>query len=126
MERMFLLASALEPQAAARVAAESAHPIDLVVTSPSALAREAAAIAVGGRVVFTVEEPLLAPRAPGESGGDVIGRLAQALRGLPAFEAKAPLVVLDGLDVLGAGVFVLDEEGVMRCADDLERLLPLP
>jgi hypothetical protein len=126
MERMFLLASALEPQATARVAAEFPHPIDLVVRSPSALAREAAAIAVGGRWVFTVAEPLLAPRVPGESGGDVLGRLAQALRGLQAFEAKAPLVVLDGLDVLGAGVFVLDEEGVMRCADDLERLLPLP
>jgi hypothetical protein len=36
---------------------------------------------------------------PGESGGDVLGRVGQALRGLQAFEAKAPLVVLDGLDV---------------------------
>jgi hypothetical protein len=58
--------------------------------------------------------------------GDVIGRLAQALRGLQAFDAQAPLVVLDGLDLLGAGAFVLDEEGVTRCAEDLERLLPLP
>jgi hypothetical protein len=123
---MFLLASALQPQAAARAAAELARPIDLVVTSPSPLAREAAAIAVGGRWVFTVDEPLLAPRAPAETGGDVIGRLAQALRGLRAFDAEAPLVIIDGLDVLGAGVFLLDEEGVMRCADDLERLLPLP
>jgi hypothetical protein len=95
------------------------------VTSPTERAREAAAVAVGGRWVFTVDEPLLAPRAREESGGDVLNRLAQALRGLHAFEAKAPLVVLDGLDVLGAAVFRLDEEGVMRYADDLERLVPL-
>jgi hypothetical protein len=123
MKRTYLLASALQPEAAARVAAELPHPIDLVVTSPTERAREAAAVAVGGRWVFTVDEPLLAPRAQGESGGDVLSRLAQALRGLHAFEAKAPLVVLDGLDVLGAAVFLLDEDGVMRSADDLERLV---
>jgi hypothetical protein len=126
MDRTFLLASALQPQAAARVAVELPTPIDLAVTSPSALAREAAAIVVGGRWVFTVDEPLLAQRAPEESGDDVLCRLAQALRGLPAFDAEAPLVVLDALDVLGAGVFVLNEEGVTRAADDLERLLRLP
>jgi hypothetical protein len=126
MERLFLLVSAHKPHAAARAAAESPEPIDLVVTSPTALAREAAAIAVGGRWVFTVDEPLLAPRAPGEGGGDVIARLAQALRGLRAFEARAPLVVCDGLDILGAGVFVLDERGVERLGNDVERVLPLP
>jgi broad specificity phosphatase PhoE len=126
MERIFLLAAASQAQSAARVASDLPTAIDLVVTSPSTLAREAAATIVEGRWVFTVDEPLLAQRAPGESGDDVLGRLAHALRGLLAFDAKAPLVVLDGLDVLGAGVFALDEEGVMHAADRLEGLLPLP
>jgi hypothetical protein len=126
MERLFLLASALQAQAAARVAAELPTPIDLVVTSPSTLAREAAAIIVGGRWVFTVDELLLAQRAPGESGDDVLRRFAQALRGLLAFEARAPLVVLDALDILGAGVFAFDEDGITRGAHILEGLLPLP
>src|SRR5512132_2704344 len=60
MGRTFLLASALKPQTAARAAAEAAYPPDVVVRSPSALAREAAAIAVGGRWVVTIDEPLLA------------------------------------------------------------------
>ena len=126
MDRLFLLASASQAQAAARVAAELPSPIDLAVTSPSLRSREAAAIIVGERWVFTVDEPLLAQRAPGETGDDVLRRLAQALRGLQAFEAKAPLVVLDALDVLGAGVFALDEEGLRHAADALEGLLPLP
>jgi hypothetical protein len=126
MGRTFVLASALRPQEAAVATAAAPEPIDLVVTSPSALAREAAALAVGGRWVFTVDEPLLARRAAGESGADVFARLAEALRGLRAFRAHAPLVVCDGLDVLGAGVFVLDERGVVRMADGLERALPLP
>jgi hypothetical protein len=125
MRRTFIVASALKPQTAARVAAEAPRAIDLVVVSPTPLAREAAAIAVGGRWVFTVEEPLLSPRSAGESGADVLARLSRALRGLASFEAEATLVVLDALDVLGCGVFTLDEEGVARAADDLERLLPL-
>lgn len=124
--RTFLLASALKPQTAARAAAEAAFPPDVVVRSPSALAREAAAIAVGGRWVLTIDEPLLAPRAPGESGGDVLGRLARVLRGLQAVDGHAPLVVCDRLDILGAGVFALDEEGLMRWADDLDQLRLLP
>jgi hypothetical protein len=123
MNRTFLLASALKPHAAARAAADAPDQIDLVVTSPSSVAREAAAIAVGGRWVFTIDEPLLAPRAPGESGADVLARLARALRLVTAFDAKAPLIVCDGLDVLGAGVFTLDERGAMRTADDLEQML---
>ena len=98
---------------------------DLVVRSPSELAHQAAAIAVGGRWVFTVDEPLLAPRAPGESGADVLARLARVLRGLPAYEALAPLVICDGLDVLGAGVFALDEDRVAHWVDGVEGLLPL-
>jgi osmotically-inducible protein OsmY len=125
MRRTFIIASALKPQVAARVAAEAPNPIDLLVISPTPLAREAAAIAVGGRFVSTVEEPRLAPRVPAESGGDVLARLAHVLRGLANYETDALLVVVDSLDVLGAGVFVLDEEGVARAAGDLERLLPL-
>jgi hypothetical protein len=124
--RTFILASALKPEAAARAAAEAPQPIDLAVVSPTALAREAAALAVGGRWVDTIDEHLLAPRAPGESGNDVVARLACVLRSLSAFKAEAPLVVCDGLDILGTGVFVLDEDGAVRLADDLERLLPLP
>jgi len=125
MRRAFIIASALKPQMAARAVSESPRSIDLVVVSPTAVAREAAAIALGGRCVYRVEEPLLAPRAPGESGRDVLVRLARVLRGLTAFEAEAPLVVLDALDVLAAGVFVLDEQAVAHAVDDLERLLPL-
>ena len=84
MRRTFIIASALKPETAARVAAEAPKPVDLLVISPTSLAREAAAIAVGGRPVFTVEEPLLAPRVPAESGGDVLARLAHVLRGLSA------------------------------------------
>jgi hypothetical protein len=126
IDRRFLLASAQAAESAARAAAEAPEPIDLVVTSPTALARQAVTVAVGGRWVFTVEEPLLAPRVPGESGDDVIARVAQALRGVSAYDASAPLVILDSLDILGASVLVLDEDGLARTADRLEALLPLP
>jgi hypothetical protein len=126
IDRRFLLASARAAESAARTAAESPEPIDLVVTSPTALARQAVTVAVGGRWVFTVEEPLLAPRVPGESGGDVIARVAQALRGVRAYDSSATLVICDSLDILGASVFVLDEDGLARAADRLEALLPLP
>jgi hypothetical protein len=125
MARTYILASALHPHAAARAVADRPQRTDLVVTSPSALAREAATFAVQGRFVSTVEEPLLAPRAAAESGADVLGRIARALRGMRAFDAEAPLVVLETLEVLGAGVFLLDEEGLLRAADVLERMLPV-
>jgi hypothetical protein len=125
MTRTYIIASALHPHAAARALAERVEQTDLVVTSPSALAREAATFALQGRFVYTVEEPLLAPRAPAESGADVLGRIARALRGVRAFDAEAPLVVIETLDVLGAGVFLLDEEGLLRAADALERMLPV-
>jgi hypothetical protein len=125
MARTYILASALHPHTAARAVTDRPAQTDLVVTSPSALARDAATFAVQGRFVPTFEEPLFAPRAPAESGADVLGRIARGLRGLRAFDAEAPLVVFETLDVLGASVFQLDEEGLLRAADALERLLPV-
>jgi hypothetical protein len=98
-ERRFLLASAHRPEDARRSAAELPEPIDLVVTSPTELARQAAATAVGDRWVFTLEEPLLAPRASAES-----------------------VVMCDTLDLLGGSVFVLDEKGLTHVADALDQL----
>jgi hypothetical protein len=90
------------------------------------LARETAARAVDGRWVFTVEEPLLVARRPGESGDNVLSRVTQGLRDLLVYDAGATLIVVDGLDILGVAAFVLDETGVMRLADDLDGALPLP
>ena len=126
MPRSFILVSSFKPEAARRAVLESPVEIDFAVISPSEEARETAGYAVGGRWVFTVEEPLLASYSFAESGADVLARLAQAMRGLGAHDARAALVVLDGLDVLGAWVFTLDEEELLRWADHLERLLPLP
>jgi hypothetical protein len=125
VERRFVVASASRPEAAAHAAAELAHPIDLVVASPTAAARDAAATVLGGRQVFIAEEPLLAPRAVSESGADVLERLARVLRGLLADETNVALVVCDELDLLGASVFVLDEASVVQVADALEAIVPL-
>lgn len=121
MTRSFLFVSSFDPEAAHRAVVASQLEIDLAVISPSDGARETAGYALGGRWVFTVEEPLLAARAFAESGADVLARLAQALRGLAAYDKQSPLVVLDGLDVLGASTFILGEPGLMRAADGLER-----
>jgi hypothetical protein len=121
-DRRFVLASAVRPEDARRTAAELPAPIDLVVTSPTELARQAAAGAVGDRWVFTLEEPLLAPRASGESGGDVLARFAQALRSVRACESSVSLVMCDTLDLLGGSTFVLDEKGLMHVADALDQL----
>jgi hypothetical protein len=126
MARSFLFVSSFDPEAARRAVLASPLERDIAVISPSEAARETAGYAVGGRWVFTLVEPLLAAHAFAESGSDVLARLAQAMRGLAAYDARAPLVVLDGLDVLGASVFTLDEAGLMRSADDLGRALPLP
>jgi hypothetical protein len=126
MPRVFVLVSSFKPEAARRAVLASPLEIDVAVISPSEEARETAGYAVDGRWLRIVEEPLLASRGFAESGADVLARLAQAMRGLDAYDARASLVVLDGLDVLGADVFTLDEEGLLRWADNLERLLPAP
>jgi broad specificity phosphatase PhoE len=126
MGRSFIFASALEPRAAARAVAASPQPPDLIVTSPSQLARETAARATDGHWVFTVEEPLLAARRSGESSDNLLSRVTQGLRDLLVYDAGVTLIVVDGLDILGAATFVLGETEVTRLADDLDRALPLP
>jgi hypothetical protein len=125
MDRTFIFASADRVEEAARVVAASPETVDIVITSPSGPAVEAGARMVGGRWVQVVEEPLLAARAEAEDDEAVLERLVQALRTLPAYAGRAPLVIFEALDVLGAGVFVLDEAGVERLAEDLERALPI-
>ena len=126
MARSFLLVSALMPEAAARAVAAAPEPVDLVVASPSSVAHETAGYALRGRFVPTVDEPLLAMRVPREGDDDVLGRLAQALRTVCAYSGRAPLVVFEALDILGAGVFRLDEDGITRLAEALEQAQPIP
>jgi len=126
MARSVLFVSSFSPEAARQAVLSSGFDVDLAVISPSARARETAGFAVGGRWVFMLEEPLLAPRAFAESGADVLSRLAQALRAIDARDAQSLLVVVDGLDILGAAAFLLDEAGLIQAAEDLERLLPPP
>ena len=126
MARSVLFVSSFAPAAAREAVLNSGLDVDLAVISPSARARETAGFAVGGRWVFILEEPLLASRAFAESGQDVLGRLAQALRVIDAHDARALLVVVDGLDIVGSSAFTLDEAGLTRAAADLEGLLPQP
>jgi hypothetical protein len=121
MARSYLFVSSHEPEAARRAVLASAVEIDLAVISPSETARETARYAVGSRWVFTVAEPLLAVRALAERGADMAARLIRALRGLAAYDARAVLVVVDGLDLLGASALTLNGPGLLRSADDLER-----
>jgi hypothetical protein len=125
MSRTFIIVSADNRHEAERAVVLAGVRPDVCIVSPSASARETAAFAVGGRWTFTIEEPLLARRAPAESGADVLGRLARALRGAAATDASTPLVVCDRFDILGATAVVLEEAGLLRLADDLERSLPV-
>jgi hypothetical protein len=124
MSRIFIIVSADDRHEAERAVVLAGARPDICVVSPSTSARETAAFAVGGHWTYTIEEPLLARRAPAESGADVLGRLARALRGAAATEAGTPLVVCDRFDILGATAFVLEESSLLRLADDLERSLP--
>jgi hypothetical protein len=126
MPRSYLFVSSSRPQDARRAVIASLSEPDLAVVSPSDGAYETAGYAVGGRWIATREEPLLAERSITESGADVLVRFARVLRGLAAYEARSLLVVVDGLDVLGATAFKLAEDGILRWASDLERSLRLP
>jgi hypothetical protein len=125
MSRTFIFAQLSDPAGAARAIAESESFPDLILVAPSPSAHEQAAAAVGGRYVTTVEEPLLA-RVPTDGGQDALTQLAQALRAVQAYTARTPLVLWERVGIFGADTFVLDEDGLGRLADDLERALPLP
>jgi hypothetical protein len=126
VSRMFIFAPAGNPpEAAKRIEESGGAPPDLVIVAPSPEAHAQAAEAVGGRYVPTVEEPLLADVVDG-SGDDALTQLAQALRAVRAYSAQRPLVLWGRVDILGASSFVLDEEGLERLSEDLERALPLP
>jgi hypothetical protein len=124
--RFYLFVSSSKPRDARRAVLASLSEPDLAVVSPSDDAYETAGYAVGGRWIATREEPLLAGRSFAESGGDVLARFARVMRGLIAYEARSLLVVIDGLDVLGATAFRLAEDGLLRWANDLEQSLHLP
>jgi hypothetical protein len=126
MRRSYLFVSSSKPRDARRAVIASLSEPDLAVVSPSDDAYETACYAVGGRWIATREEPLLAVRSFAESGADVLARFARVMRGLIAYEARSLLVVIDGLDVLGATAFRLAEDGLLRWADDLDQSLPLP
>jgi len=126
MSRTFIPVSADDPVGAAEAVFSAGAPPDICVVSPTRNARAAATTALRGRWIAMVEEPLLAGRTEAESGGDVLARLAQGLRGALALDATMPLVVCDRIDTLGATAFLLDEEGVTRLADDLDQTLSLP
>jgi hypothetical protein len=106
MSRSYLFVSSSDPRDARRAVLTSLSEPDLAVVSPSDDAHETAGYAVGG--------------------ADVLARFARVIRGLIAYEARSLLVVIDGLDVLGATAFNLAEDGVLRWANDLERSLPSP
>jgi hypothetical protein len=123
--RTFIFAPAGDPGEAVRRIAEAGVLPDLVIVASSPVAHDQAAAAVSGRYVPTVEEPLLS-RVVGGGGDDAIVQLAQALRAVQAYRARRPLVLWERVDVLGASSFVLDEDGLGRLADNLERALPMP
>jgi hypothetical protein len=121
MTASFLLVSSFYPKAARNAVRTAPFEVDLVAISPSQIAREAAEYAVGRRGLPTVEQPLLAGRALEETGPQVLARLGQALRELAVFETRATLVVIDGLDVLGASTFTLERPRPDRAARGLNR-----
>ena len=120
-ERTYLLVSTSRPLAAAAALRGADGPPDLCVTSPSAAARETAAFAAGGRYVRTIDEPLLARRADGESLDDLAARYAEALRVLHALTSRRTLVVVDELPPRYDGVLALDDAELLRCADRVEQ-----
>jgi hypothetical protein len=123
--RTYLFVSALEPLVAAAAVWAAPTPPELCVTSPSVEARATAAFAAAGRCVRTIDEPLLAARAPGETAADVGARYAQALRGLHALASRRTLVVMDELPLHGrGGAREVHDAALLRAAERIERELP--
>jgi hypothetical protein len=125
--RHFLFVSAREPIGAAAAVWGWAYGLpDLCVTSPSREAHSTASFACAGRLVSIVDEPLLARRAARETAEDFAARFAEALRVVYAFDTRAALVVCDELPPQLEAPFSLDDGGLLRHTDRLEREVPLP
>jgi broad specificity phosphatase PhoE len=112
--RTYLFVSAAEPLLSAIAVSAAPTPPDLCVTSPSHRARATAAFACAGRVVRTIDEPLLARPCDSESSADVAARFARALRALHAFDSRYILVVLDEVGLCGSSGFELNDEALLR------------
>jgi hypothetical protein len=125
-KRTYLFVSAQEPLTAATAVWAAPAPPDLCVTSPSAQARSTAAFAAAGHFLRTIDEPLLAGPAAGESAADVWARYAEALRVLHALASRHTLVVVDDMRLNGGGAHELDDEALLREAERIERELPTP
>jgi hypothetical protein len=111
--RTYLFVSAAEPILGAIAVSAAPTPPDLCVTSPSRRARATAAFACAGRVVRTIDEPLLARPRDSESSAGVAARFARALCVLRAFDARYILVVLDEVGLCGSSGFELDDEALL-------------
>jgi hypothetical protein len=124
--RTFVFVSASEPLAAAEAAWSAPTAIDLCVVAPSPEARGTAAFACAGRAVRIAEEPLLGPPELGESEADLASRRSDALRAVYALDTRCALVVWEAGSPAGADPVVLDEEWLLRTADEIDRHLPFP
>ncbi len=123
--RTYLIVASSEPEAAAEAVRTAPAPPDLCVTSPSAAAHATAAIAAGGHYLRTIDEPLLARRADGESAADLSARYAQALRVLHALASQRMLVVVDDLPLPPDPALELDDAELLRYAAQIEHdLMP--
>jgi broad specificity phosphatase PhoE len=117
----YLFVSAAEPLLSAIAVSAAPTPPDLCVTSPSHRARATAVFACAGRVVRTIDEPLLARPCDGESSADVAARFARALRALLEFDSRHVLVVLDEIGLCGRSGFELDDAALCHGLENLTR-----
>jgi broad specificity phosphatase PhoE len=125
--RAYLLVSTGEPLAAsAALSTWDDAPPDLCMTSPSGRAHDTAVFASAGHHVRQIVEPMLASRRPAESVDDFADRFAEAMLIVLAFDALSVLVVCDELPPDWTTPLFVDDEGLLRRAERLERELPLP
>jgi hypothetical protein len=125
--RAYLFVSTDEPLAASAALStwDDGRP-DLCVMSPSGKAHDTAVFASAGHYVRRIVEPMLASRRPAESMDDFADRFAEAMLIVLAFDALSVLVVCDELPPDWTTPLFVDDEGLLRRADRLERKLPLP